>query len=115
MRTIALATAAVLLFATTAAAQVSVLVQQAQPTPAVEQLPPPVQPPEVIATPPAQVQVTVPTIAPPPTPWVMQQQWEAVPVVRWGFFGRRLVPRTLYRPIYSVRPAQVVGPVYYYR
>lgn len=98
------------LLASAAQAQVSVLVNQ-QPA---GELPPPVQQqPEQIATP--QPSTTV-TVAPqPPTPWVMTQQWEAVPVARWGFFGRRLVPRVLYRPIYSVRPAQVIGPVYYYR
>ena len=110
MRSLILFTAAIVavaLLADTAAAQgVSVLVrpqQQAQELPAPA---PPTNSVEVIATP-------QPTL--PPAPLVLDAQTYAVPVVRWGFFGKRLVPRTVYVRQYFMRPAQVVGPYYYLR
>lgn len=109
-RIAAIAAVAVLAIAAHAQAQgVSVIVKQQG-----QELPPPVQQPEQIATPQPTTTVTVQPQQP-PVPWVMQRSYEAVPVYRWGFFGRRLVPRVLVRPVYSVRPAQVYGPVYYYR
>ena len=106
------------IFASSAAAQgVSVIVRPAQ------ELPVPAVQPETIPTPapneygqpypaPPVVQVQV---AQPPAPWVMERRAMAVPVVRWGFFGRLLVPRTLIVQVWRARPARVTGPYYYYR
>lgn len=114
----AAAIAIVLAIAAQAHAQgVSVIVSPVQQA---EQLPAPPAPPEQLPAPeqiPTPMPSTSVTVQPaqPPTPWVIQRHYEAVPVYRWGFFGKRLVPRVLVRPVYTTRPAQVVGPFYYYR
>jgi glucose/arabinose dehydrogenase len=110
-----LAAIAVLLFAAEATAQ-----QQSVLFPTPESIPTP-QPDGLnglaYPAPPTAQQLPAPmTLVPvPASPLVLERRVYATPVVRWGFFGRRLVPRTVYSTRWVGRPARVVGPFYEYR
>lgn len=69
------------------------------------------QPAEQIATP----QPQMPANAPAPQLQVVQPMTYAVPTLRWGFLGLRLVPRVKYVRGHTARPARVEGPYYLIR
>ena len=74
--------------------------------------------PEAIATPQPNLTPAQPYLLPAPAPvlpaapLVLERRVYATPVVRWGFFRLRLVPRTVYSTRWVARPARVVGPFY---
>lgn len=93
-----------------AAAAVATDLLQAEPLPAPGSPTPGV---ELIPTP---QPTTTPTPGPAfPTTWVLEPRTYAVPTARWGIFGQRLIPKTVYVQRYILRPAQVSGPYYLIR